>query len=85
MRIMWFSGIKETNWKPFEAFSFFLEKRQLRGFLWGFPGDGGTGDSRWELPRLPLALNHVDSKWACAIPARVLARKDPSTEESVSS
>ena len=28
---------------------------------------------------LPLALNHVESKWACAIPARVLARKDPST------
>jgi hypothetical protein len=27
---------------------------------------------------LPLALNHVESKWACAIPARVLARKDPS-------
>ncbi len=28
---------------------------------------------------LPLVLNYVESKWACAIPARVLARKDPST------
>ena len=27
----------------------------------------------------PIALNHVESKWARAIPARVLAQKDPST------
>jgi hypothetical protein len=53
---------------------FFLENGS-----WGaFRGDGrpGTVDGR---VALPLALNHVESKWACAIPARVLARKDPST------
>ena len=27
----------------------------------------------------PIALNHVESKWARAIPARVLAQKVPST------
>jgi hypothetical protein len=49
---------------------------------WEDRGDGRTGDSRWELPRLPLALNHVESKWACAVPARVLAQKDPSTRRN---
>jgi hypothetical protein len=58
---MWFSGLRETNWKPFEAFSFFFLENDSWGLVfWGFPGDGGTGDSRWELPRLPLALNHVE-------------------------
>jgi hypothetical protein len=32
---MWFSGLGETNWQPFEAFSFFFRKRQFFG---GLPG-----------------------------------------------
>jgi hypothetical protein len=39
---MWFSGLGETNWKPFEAFSFFLGKYSLRFFF----GAGPPG--RWE-------------------------------------
>jgi len=36
---IWFSGLRETNWKPFESFSFFLENGS-----WGaFRGDGGPG------------------------------------------
>jgi hypothetical protein len=34
-------------------------------------------DSRWELPRIPFALNHVQSKWA-----RVLAQEDPFTRRN---
>jgi hypothetical protein len=38
---MWFSGLRETNWKPFEALSFFLENDSLRGFF-------GRASGRWE-------------------------------------
>jgi hypothetical protein len=44
---MWFSGLMETNWKPFGAFSFFFLENDGEGF----PGRWGTGDRRWELPR----------------------------------
>jgi hypothetical protein len=30
-----------------------------------------AGEWKVRLPRLQFALNHVESKWACAIPARV--------------
>ncbi len=74
---MWFSGLRETNWKPFGAFSLvflFLKKNDGCG-LSGAMGDRGQ---QMGAAALPLALNHVESKWASAIPARVLARKDPS-------
>ena len=32
-----------------------------------------AGSGRCDLPRLSFALNDVESKWACADPARVLA------------
>ena len=70
---MWFSGLRETNWKPFETFSFFFLENDGCG-LSGAMVDRGQ---QMGAAALPLALNHVESKWACAIPARVLARKDP--------
>jgi len=30
----------------------------------------------------PFALNHVESKWACAFPALLLAQKGPSTRRN---
>jgi hypothetical protein len=62
-----FSGLQETTWKPFEALGFFVENDSL-----GLGGSAGRWEDR-ELPRLPFALNHVESKWACTIPARGLA------------
>ena len=36
-----------------------------------------------DLHCLPLVLNHVESKWTCAVPACVLAQKDPSTRRNL--
>jgi len=75
---MWFSALGKRIRNLLKRF--FFKENDSWVASWGFPGDGGTGDSRRELP--PLALNHVESKWACAIPARVLAQKDPSTRRN---
>ena len=48
---MWFSGLEETNWKPFESFSFFL-KRTVGG-LSGAMVDRGQ---QMGAAALPLAL-----------------------------
>ena len=48
----------------------------------GLSGRWGDRGQQMGAAALPLALNHVESKRACAIPARVLARKDPSTRRN---
>jgi len=73
---MWFSGLRET--KPFGAFSFFFLENDGCG-LSGAMGDRGQ---QMGAAALPLALNQVEGKWACAIHVRVLERKDPSTERN---
>jgi hypothetical protein len=40
---MWFSGLRETNWNPFEAFSFFLKENGSLRVFWGAGPPG-----RWE-------------------------------------
>jgi len=55
---MWFSGLKETNWKPFESFSFFLKKDS-----WGaFRGDGGSGTADGSC-RVTVGINNKG--WFC--------------------
>ena len=64
--------------EPFWSLLFFFKSKIAVCTRERFEGRGAEG----EFAAFTVCINHVESKWACAIPARLLAQKDPSSRRN---